>query len=259
MVEINCSFCNKIFKKRKSRLKYSKNHYCSIECCDIHKKETMKGKNNHRYGSTLSEEAKKFRSDFMKEKWQDEKYVEKVLKSREETRQKTSVPIGWDAKSIEKRKTTLLKKFGVEHNWSSGEIRKRCEETNLKRYGKTSIDLMQDGITKEVIEKRRKTLIETMLGISYEEYEKSLTEREKYYKMVRRITEAQPLHLLENYEKRGHYGDNKACFHLDHIIPIAYGFQHDIPPEIIGDISNLRFIPWRENIVKGCKLPPKED
>jgi hypothetical protein len=46
----------------------------------------------------------------------------------------------------------------------------------------------------------------------------------------------------------------KEPYHLDHIIPIFHGWVHRIDPEIIGDISNLRFIPALENIKKGSKI-----
>jgi hypothetical protein len=41
---------------------------------------------------------------------------------------------------------------------------------------------------------------------------------------------------------------------LDHIIPIAHGWRKKISPYIIGDISNLQMLPWRENLLKSDKL-----
>lgn len=40
---------------------------------------------------------------------------------------------------------------------------------------------------------------------------------------------------------------------LDHIIPIRYGFDNNIPPENIARLENLRVIPWKENLTKGNK------
>jgi hypothetical protein len=77
-------------------------------------------------------------------------------------------------------------------------------------------------------------------------------EKRLYYIKVWSITESQPLHVLRNHEKRcwkcngGH--------HLDHIYPISMGFYNKIPPEVIGDIRNLRFIPIKDNIKKGYKI-----
>lgn len=86
-------------------------------------------------------------------------------------------------------------------------------------------------------------------NITFEEYQKRLTECEKYRRLVRRITDKQPIHLLEHCEKRGRTGEDGA-YHLDHIIQIKQGFIEKISPEIVGHISNLRFIPWRENLTR---------
>ena len=86
-------------------------------------------------------------------------------------------------------------------------------------------------------------------GISYSGYLNSIEEKDLYYRRVYSITKLQPIHLLENYEERG-----RASYHLDHTYPISKGFKNKIAPEIIGDISNLRFIPWLENLQKANKL-----
>ena len=72
------------------------------------------------------------------------------------------------------------------------------------------------------------------------------TEFESYRYKVDVLTAKQPIHLLENFDKRGRAGDEGA-YHLDHIISVWYGFHNNIPPEQISDISNLRMIPWMEN------------
>ncbi len=70
-----------------------------------------------------------------------------------------------------------------------------------------------------------------------------------YYAKVWEVTEQQPLHILENSDKRGWKN-----YHLDHIYPISMGFLKKIPPEKIGNIKNLRFIHHEENIIKGSKI-----
>lgn len=253
-VLIKCDFCEKTFEKARHKLKRSKKHYCSRECCDLHKKQTMKGQQNHRYGTKRTKEQKEKIGKLMKEKWKDSEYTKKVLLSRRIARENSEYPFGWDPDSVEKRKNTLLEKFGEDHNWKNKQNRKKCDETTIKLYGLSAIELAQKSITKETIEKRRKSLIENVLQISYKEYEELLPGKEKYYKQVRRITEQQPIHLLENYDKRGLIGKHDEPYHLDHIIPIFHGWVHGIDAEIIGDISNLRFIPALENIKKSSKI-----
>lgn len=77
-------------------------------------------------------------------------------------------------------------------------------------------------------------------------------EKRLYYIKVWVITESQPLYVLKNYDRRCFIGS--SCYHLDHILSISYGFINKIPPEKIGHISNLRFIPAEENMKKGHKL-----
>lgn len=74
-------------------------------------------------------------------------------------------------------------------------------------------------------------------------------EKKLYYAMVWGVTESQPLHILENFDKRGWKNH-----HLDHIYPISMGFKEKIPPEKVGNIKNLRFIPYTENLDKGFKV-----
>lgn len=74
-----------------------------------------------------------------------------------------------------------------------------------------------------------------------------------YYKQqVDEITKRQPIGLLENSHLRGSSG-RLGKFHLDHIISIRYGFDNNISPDVIGDIKNLRFISWKENVRKSSK------
>jgi hypothetical protein len=91
-------------------------------------------------------------------------------------------------------------------------------------------------------------------GITYEEYLQCMDDKRKYYRAVRNITNLQPIHLLENFEKRARFPDEQDAYHLDHIYSISEGFCNKIPPPLIGDISNLRFIPWRENVKKADRI-----
>lgn len=74
-------------------------------------------------------------------------------------------------------------------------------------------------------------------------------DKKLYYALVWEVTESQPLHILENNDKRGWKGH-----HLDHIYPISAGYANKIPPRKVGNIKNLQFIPHSENISKGSKI-----
>jgi hypothetical protein len=93
--------------------------------------------------------------------------------------------------------------------------------------------------------------------ITYDEYLDTIPMWNQYYNEVQRITSHQPIELLENYDKRGRAKHGTDAYHLDHIISIKYGFDNNIDPNIIGNISNLRMIPWQENLQKSTKLLDK--
>jgi hypothetical protein len=46
-------------------------------------------------------------------------------------------------------------------------------------------------------------------------------------------------------------------YHLDHKYSIAEGFKNKVPPEVIGSIYNLEFIPCNANTRKGTKCSIK--
>ena len=49
-------------------------------------------------------------------------------------------------------------------------------------------------------------------------------------------------------------------YHLDHIIPISYGFKYGLPHTQIGSIENLQIISHKENFIKNSptNLPKKD-
>jgi len=69
-----------------------------------------------------------------------------------------------------------------------------------------------------------------------------------YKRSVWEITEQQPLHLLENCERRG-FKD----YHVDHIVSIFKAYKLGWTVKQCADISNLQMLPFKENLKKGIK------
>ena len=69
-----------------------------------------------------------------------------------------------------------------------------------------------------------------------------------YRKLVWSITNTQDLKSLDHYDKRSFRG-----YHLDHKISIWDGFKKDMDPYVVGNLSNLRMIPYLDNMRKGIK------
>ena len=96
------------------------------------------------------------------------------------------------------------------------------------------------------------------LGIDYDEWLKNLPIYQKYKSDVIKITNKQPIEKLKFFDKRGLCGVEGA-YQLDHKFSISEGFKQGIEPEIIGNIVNLEFIPWEENLNKGVKCSITEN
>jgi hypothetical protein len=87
----------------------------------------------------------------------------------------------------------------------------------------------------------------SMHGENHPRWNPNKDEAKEYYKLVRHYTEKQPLHLLENFDKPRGLCGVEGAYQLDHMVSIKYGFENNIPANVIGNLSNLRFIPWKEN------------
>jgi predicted DNA-binding protein YlxM (UPF0122 family)/Zn-finger protein len=163
-------------------------------------------------------------------------------------------------KNIIKEKGVLREGYsnGKKINLSE-EQKNKINDLYLNKY-KNSFEISKEiNLSKSFIEKylrssniyRTKSegvsvgLIRRYRDISYDEYLKIENE-------VMKVTNQQPINNLLNYQKRGVSGV-EGSYHLDHKYSILEGFKNKIPPNIIGDIKNLEFIPWKENIKKRTK------
>lgn len=72
--------------------------------------------------------------------------------------------------------------------------------------------------------------------------------KKAYYKKVWEITLANDIVTLMGDKKRG-----QKDYHIDHKIPISYGFKNNISAEQIGHISNLQPLFWKDNFLKSAK------
>lgn len=69
-----------------------------------------------------------------------------------------------------------------------------------------------------------------------------------YRKRVQALTEL-VADKIPGIEKRGF-----KSYHIDHIFPIWQAFRAGYPPEWVAELSNLRMLPHKENMAKGCRL-----
>lgn len=126
------------------------------------------------------------------------------------------------------------------------EVKKKLAAAHAARSQKTlnGISPAQKATQKALATKVQRGLVTSI-------DQKSDFERYKY--LVTYFTLKNDLKSLEHFEKRGRAKNSTERYQLDHIYSIFDGFHNNVPPEVIGHIANLRFIPWRENGSKNHK------
>lgn len=139
--------------------------------------------------------------------------------------------------------STTLKRKGLTRTHMKGksQMGKSISESQKSKHRATKNSRKEQGLYDHIYLKRT--------GYTYAEFQKKLPAFKKYHQQVRSITQMQPLHLLENYDKRGKAGQDGA-YHIDHKFSVIEGFKQGVDPKIIGHISNLHMIPWEANMIK---------
>ena len=97
-------------------------------------------------------------------------------------------------------------------------------------------------------------------GMTQVDYQKQLPEFKRYHNAVIKITYKQPINILKNFDKKRGKSGTVGVYQLDHKFSIIEGFKQNISPEIIGNIVNLEFLTWEENLRKqgNCSITIKE-
>lgn len=148
------------------------------------------------------------------------------------------------------------------------EYKKQCPKCNKDQFYKR-IDLLSRatkmntlcnscakttykiGVMGGTTEEQRKKMRATKAGFkNWEEYVEKYPKKQFYKREVWKYTYNNNLTILENFHKRGRCGISGA-YQIDHIMSINYGWENGIPPQEIGELKNLKMIPWEENRRKG--------
>jgi hypothetical protein len=138
-------------------------------------------------------------------------------------------------------------------------------EESFRKTAEGSRKFYQSNIGKEFAEERGKKrsrvlntdeglakfLVNRPRGEQHHMFREDLPEFQKYRAEVTSYARRfkTEISLMENYDKRGMNGVEGA-YQLDHKVSVRFGFNNNIPTEIIGHIANLHFIPWKENLLK---------
>jgi hypothetical protein len=134
-------------------------------------------------------------------------------------------------------------------------IKKRPNINDTAPYNITvGEQLMQLILTEQQHHSNILEIIRTLVHPSNKSKTKHKLAKKEYTKLVRNLTKLQPINTLQNYDKlkciEYKHFSSEEHYVIDHKISISYGYKHDIPPENISHITNLRWIPSKENRIK---------
>jgi len=158
---------------------------------------------------------------------------------------------------LEKRVRNNIEKYGVSCLFELEEIKSKIKITNLSKYGFEHAS--QNDIIKQ---KMKKTRIEKKLQLPDEMIDDFIL----YKRKVDGITKISKKVLLNSWNGYDYYdneyiknnfelnGQNPNYPSIDHKTSVFYGYQNNIPPEIIGNIDNLCFTKNYINSLKNIKI-----
>ena len=165
----------------------------------------------------------------------------------------------------EKKKKYCLDKYGVENVMSVDYIKKKGQSTCLDKFGQYNVMLI-----KSIVEKATKKAIKTKIRKKLIIPEDKLTEFEKYRKVIRKLIYKYKKELYTKWDGYDFYDneyikENIILHHtdkkyptIDHIISVYEGFNQNIDPFIIGDISNMCITKREINSSKCFRKQPSQ-
>jgi very-short-patch-repair endonuclease len=143
-INISCQFCNKEFEILPNKMVKNTKKYCCRLCKDNHQKELYLGEKNPRFGKPHTDEWKRYMSNKTKELWKTSDIRVKLKNGVNNFFIQHGYYPGTDKESVEKRKKTMINKYGIYHNWVGKFGERKCDITTYNLYGKTSVDFLVD-------------------------------------------------------------------------------------------------------------------
>lgn len=121
-------------------------------------------------------------------------------------------------------------------------------------FTSTAVNLLSRGITCAVCGKReRAKAINAWSKQNSEEWQKTADVWKRYRADVTRhtrVTYRDNKQLINPRDLPTGRAGTKGAYHLDHIVPVRWCFERNVPANLVADVSNLQMLRWRENISK---------
>lgn len=143
----------------------------------------------------------------------------------------------------DKMQRTSLEKYGSLNPSSSPEVKEKRQQNVLSKYGVDNVS--KSPAVKDKLSSLRREYWDEVYSHRSRSTE-GLT-KEQYRHRCQQYANTQYARFKDILDPDGLRGKH---WHLDHIFSVSDGFAHDIPVEIISDITNLRIISDTENYKK---------
>lgn len=163
-----CDYCKNDFEFHPKWKAEQNKKYCNKQCKDLHQKITYIGENNPCYGFTWTQEEREKHAISTATYWKKQENIEKHRETMRGIANRLGHWPGTDKQTRNKVRETCLLKFGVDHPWKNPVIRRKCDETSIKLYGKTTWEIAHDSTRKNetnIERKMSKLLIE--MGVEF--------------------------------------------------------------------------------------------
>jgi len=154
------------------------------------------------------------------------------------------IPAKCDVK-LKKMKDTCVERYGSTNPSGAESVKSQKKRTFMERYGvETSLQLPAvRQASKEALESRQERIREELSTIS----DAPMISQEEYFSLVTKITHRSYTKHIDEIDPLRLRGES---YHLDHRVSKLEGYLNNIPPQIIGDVSNLEIIPASTNMSK---------
>lgn len=244
-----CPICNlhTLGSQSKSRKQKKLFKTCGSKDCQIKLRSS-----NHSKGAKFSRKIEEYQGTGLCECGRPAKYIFKSGKLSCQSVASNCPIIRKDAnKNIAEQLKNTVDSSGMTLTQKRAYKGASTKRMDIDQEGNDGFKRFSDKL-KKTIESSKDSLGRTYLSrskISEEEF-LAKPERDRYYQSVWEITSRQfktYFNLIPDAAKRGNE------YHLDHIFSISEGFRKNVPPEIIGHVSNLRIISAFENNSKNSK------
>lgn len=119
-------------------------------------------------------------------------------------------------------------------------------------FTSTAVNLLSRGVTCSVCAKLYKTGV---INASSERRSNAWKRTAPEWKVYRsnvtkhtRVTYKANKHIVNPHNYPTGRAGTPGAYHLDHIVPVRWCFERNVPPEIVANVTNLQMLPWLDNV-----------